>query len=107
MRPGDLAWTLIKGPLEVVAGIAYGVVTGVILWYLPQKSSVSIIYRDCVHINTFYSRNEMKSLSGCSFTLKYLHAPPETFGLEVKEIICNDAFLHKNIYMFTNAFVWK
>ncbi|XP_050390226.1 sodium/hydrogen exchanger 9B2 isoform X3 [Patella vulgata] len=36
---GDLVWTLFKGPLEALVGIVYGIFGGLILWYLPQKSS--------------------------------------------------------------------
>ncbi|GFR63530.1 mitochondrial sodium/hydrogen exchanger 9B2-like, partial [Elysia marginata] len=36
---GDIAWIICKGPLEVLAGIAFGSACGVILWYIPQKSS--------------------------------------------------------------------
>ncbi|XP_076458397.1 sodium/hydrogen exchanger 9B2-like [Babylonia areolata] len=39
---GDLVWTLFKGPLEAVVGIAFGCVGGVFLWYIPQRSSKNL-----------------------------------------------------------------
>ncbi|KAI8793850.1 mitochondrial sodium/hydrogen exchanger 9B2, partial [Biomphalaria glabrata] len=30
---GDIAWTLSKGPLEVVLGTVYGIIGGIILWF--------------------------------------------------------------------------
>lgn len=36
---GDLAWNLFKGPLEAIVGVVFGIVGGVILWYIPQKQS--------------------------------------------------------------------
>ncbi|XP_059176925.1 sodium/hydrogen exchanger 9B2-like [Physella acuta] len=40
---GDIVWTLFKGPLEVIAGTLFGIVGGVILWYIPQKSSKHLV----------------------------------------------------------------
>ncbi|BFZ03687.1 hypothetical protein BsWGS_06726 [Bradybaena similaris] len=40
---GDLVWTVIKGPLEALVGVAFGVVYGVLLWHLPQKSSKNLV----------------------------------------------------------------
>ena len=34
---GDLAISLIKGPLEALLGIAYGIIGGIFLWYIPAK----------------------------------------------------------------------
>jgi hypothetical protein len=34
---GDLAISLIKGPLEALLGIAYGIIGGILLWYIPAK----------------------------------------------------------------------
>lgn len=43
---GDMAVTIIKGPLGALLGIVYGFVTGIMLWYLPGKdSSNSLFYR--------------------------------------------------------------
>lgn len=39
---GDIAWIICKGPLEILAGIAFGSACGVILWYFPQKSSKNL-----------------------------------------------------------------
>ncbi|KAG0724532.1 Sodium/hydrogen exchanger 9B2 [Chionoecetes opilio] len=36
---GSLAWTLAKGPLEVVAGLVYGVVFGALCWFLPHRET--------------------------------------------------------------------
>ncbi|XP_045108402.1 sodium/hydrogen exchanger 9B2-like isoform X2 [Portunus trituberculatus] len=36
---GSLVWTLAKGPLEVVAGLVYGVVFGSLCWVLPHQES--------------------------------------------------------------------
>ena len=32
---------IIKGPLEAVAGLTYGVLFGILMWYLPHKHQVS------------------------------------------------------------------
>ncbi|XP_067670981.1 sodium/hydrogen exchanger 9B2-like isoform X2 [Haliotis asinina] len=40
---GNLVWTLLKGPLEAVVGVALGVVAGIILWYFPQRSSKNLV----------------------------------------------------------------
>merc|ERR1719376_198717 len=40
---GDLAWTLVKGPIEALVGIIVGSLGGVLLWYLPQKSSKNLV----------------------------------------------------------------
>lgn len=37
---GDLAFSIVKGPLEAIAGVVYGIVAGVIIWYLPNRASV-------------------------------------------------------------------
>ncbi|KAK3698371.1 hypothetical protein RRG08_022932 [Elysia crispata] len=39
---GDIAWIICKGPLEVLVGIAFGSACGVILWYIPQRSSKNL-----------------------------------------------------------------
>ncbi|CAG5128447.1 unnamed protein product [Candidula unifasciata] len=36
---GNIVWTLFKGPLEALAGVACGVVGGILMWYIPQRSS--------------------------------------------------------------------
>lgn len=38
---GNIAWTLVQGPLQIIAGLAAGCLGGVFLWYIPQRSSVS------------------------------------------------------------------
>lgn len=42
---GDLAIAIIKGPLEALLGIAYGVIGGILLWYIPAKGDNFIFYR--------------------------------------------------------------
>ena len=37
---GDLVWTIVKGPLEAVAGVMYGIVLGVLIWYFPHPKQV-------------------------------------------------------------------
>ncbi|XP_060082239.1 sodium/hydrogen exchanger 9B2-like [Ylistrum balloti] len=36
---GDIALTIVKGPLEALLGIVYGIVVGVVMWYLPSKDT--------------------------------------------------------------------
>ena len=51
---GDLAVTIIKGPIGVLVGIVYGFVMGILLWYLPAKDSVIFIDFDtkiCQNVN--------------------------------------------------------
>ncbi|RUS73417.1 hypothetical protein EGW08_018823 [Elysia chlorotica] len=36
---GNIAWTLAKGPLEALMGVAAGIVGGIVIWYIPQKKS--------------------------------------------------------------------
>lgn len=33
----SLAWTILKGPLEAVVGVAFGLLAGVFLWYFPEQ----------------------------------------------------------------------
>ncbi|XP_061197151.1 sodium/hydrogen exchanger 9B2-like [Saccostrea echinata] len=43
---GDLAVTIVKGPLGVLLGIGYGFVAGIMLWFLPGEDSTnSLFYR--------------------------------------------------------------
>ncbi|KAL8579405.1 hypothetical protein ACOMHN_026770 [Nucella lapillus] len=35
----DIAWAIVKGPVEIVVGTVGGCAAGVLLWYIPQKSS--------------------------------------------------------------------
>ncbi|ESP00110.1 hypothetical protein LOTGIDRAFT_63379, partial [Lottia gigantea] len=41
---GNLAMTLIHGPIEAVAGLAFGLIFGVTLWYLPNKDSSRVVF---------------------------------------------------------------
>lgn len=38
---GDLALSIVKGPLEAIAGVVYGIVGGIVIWYIPNRASVS------------------------------------------------------------------
>ena len=38
---GNLVWNILKGPVEAIVGVLIGIVMGIILWYVPQKKSVS------------------------------------------------------------------
>ena len=38
---GNLAYNIFKGPIEIILGIAIGVLVGPLLWILPQKHKVS------------------------------------------------------------------
>lgn len=40
---GNVLWTLAKGPLEAIVGVAVGVAGGLIMWYMPQKSSKHLV----------------------------------------------------------------
>lgn len=42
---GDLAVSIIKGPAEALLGVAYGVIGGILLWYIPAKGDNFIFYR--------------------------------------------------------------
>lgn len=34
---GDIAVSIIKGPAEALLGVVYGVIGGIVLWYIPAK----------------------------------------------------------------------
>jgi len=40
---GHIAWIIVKGPLEALVGILYGIVFGCILWYIPHNEDVSSV----------------------------------------------------------------
>ncbi|XP_076454012.1 sodium/hydrogen exchanger 9B2-like [Babylonia areolata] len=40
---GDLAWNIVKGPIEAIVGILIGIIVGIILWYIPQKKSKHLV----------------------------------------------------------------
>ncbi|XP_063445176.1 sodium/hydrogen exchanger 9B2-like isoform X2 [Mytilus trossulus] len=42
---GDIAVSIIKGPAEALLGVAYGVIGGIVLWYIPAKGENFIFYR--------------------------------------------------------------
>ncbi|CAG2179294.1 unnamed protein product, partial [Oppiella nova] len=33
----SIAWSVLKGPVEAMSGVAYGTLAGLILWYIPAK----------------------------------------------------------------------
>lgn len=37
----NLALTVLKGPLEALAGVVYGILLGILFWYLPDSKTVS------------------------------------------------------------------
>ncbi|XP_013396747.1 sodium/hydrogen exchanger 9B2 [Lingula anatina] len=41
---GELALTIVRGPLEALLGVVYGIVLGVLLWYVPHRHSKSIVF---------------------------------------------------------------
>ncbi|CAG2225679.1 SLC9B1_2 [Mytilus edulis] len=41
---GNLAVTIVKGPLGVFVGIIYGFVAGIFLWYIPSKDSANKVF---------------------------------------------------------------
>ena len=38
---GNLVLTIFKGPLEALLGVVYGIVLGILCWYVPHKKHVS------------------------------------------------------------------
>ncbi|GIY56875.1 hypothetical protein CEXT_760451 [Caerostris extrusa] len=38
---GTLGWTIAQGPLEVLGGIIYGIILGMIMWYIPSPEQKS------------------------------------------------------------------
>ena len=38
---GDIVYSILKGPLELAMGIAFGCICGMVLWYIPSKDQVS------------------------------------------------------------------
>ena len=41
----SLALTVVKGPLEAIAGVVYGILLGIIFWYLPVTTGTVSSYR--------------------------------------------------------------
>lgn len=37
---GNVVYNIFKGPLELVIGLLYGVLGGVVLWYIPNQNQV-------------------------------------------------------------------
>ncbi|XP_033644443.1 sodium/hydrogen exchanger 9B2-like [Asterias rubens] len=42
---GDLVYNIFRGPLELVIGVAFGCISGVVLWYLPDRFQTSFVMR--------------------------------------------------------------
>ncbi|KAL4240467.1 Sodium/hydrogen exchanger 9B2 [Mactra antiquata] len=40
---GDLALSIIKGPIEAIVGVLYGIIGGVICWYIPNRASKHVV----------------------------------------------------------------
>ena len=40
---GNLTWSIVKGPLEPIVGVIYGIFVGVLIWFIPAKTSVSTV----------------------------------------------------------------
>ncbi|WAR20709.1 SL9B2-like protein [Mya arenaria] len=40
---GDLALSILKGPLEAIVGVLYGILGGLIIWYIPNRASRHVI----------------------------------------------------------------
>ena len=40
----SLALTVVKGPLEAIAGVVYGILLGIIFWYLPVTTGTVSSY---------------------------------------------------------------
>lgn len=49
---GGIAIAVIKGPLEAIAGVAYGIFFGVLSWYLPHKRYVSPLCKCFMNLTT-------------------------------------------------------
>ncbi|XP_060581305.1 sodium/hydrogen exchanger 9B2-like [Ruditapes philippinarum] len=40
---GDLALSIVKGPLEAISGVVYGIVGGILIWYIPNRASRHVV----------------------------------------------------------------
>ena len=54
---GDLVLKIFKGPLEAVAGIVYGIVFGLICWYLPHKKHNEVLCIQYIHFCSYNYKN--------------------------------------------------
>ena len=41
----SLALTVVKGPLEAIAGVVYGILLGIVFWYLPVTTGTVSSYK--------------------------------------------------------------
>lgn len=39
---GNVLYSILRGPLELVIGLVYGLLGGIFLWYIPQKTATSL-----------------------------------------------------------------
>nr|KAG5713906.1 hypothetical protein BaRGS_024533 [Batillaria attramentaria] len=44
---GNLVWNIFKGPVEALLGVIFGIVGGIVLWYIPQKKSKHLLFFRC------------------------------------------------------------
>lgn len=42
MFAGDIAVTIVLGPIGAIVGVVYGFVMGTFMWYFPAKDCVSV-----------------------------------------------------------------
>jgi len=41
----SLTFVVLRGPLEVLIGVTYGILTGCLAWYIPEKDSPNVIFQ--------------------------------------------------------------
>ena len=46
-RTGSLVLDIFRGPIQIVIGLLYGVLSGLLLWIIPTKSLVSFVLIWC------------------------------------------------------------
>ncbi|BFZ03690.1 hypothetical protein BsWGS_06729 [Bradybaena similaris] len=61
---GNIVWTLFKGPLEACVGVACGVIGGILMWYIPQRSSkYHLLFRStllmCLSLMFLFGSNKL------------------------------------------------
>lgn len=70
---GSMEWIIGQGPLQVVIGIVYGIVLGVVTWYLPSPEEVNSL-RGSGHFT--------KWIWGCTAVhLHLLNTVLQTYGI--------------------------
>ena len=58
----SLIWSILKGPTEAVIGVAYGVVIGIIFWYIPEQCNKKTVTKQ---------QNVIRSVTAASTYQKY------------------------------------